>query len=143
MAMVILLVIAIVAAVIAFYFFTNTMKTQNIDEYNQVEDLKRRIEELDDDNVEVDSKKGTGKIIVPDRVDPEESTRKSTQKEECKVYEVKPKQKIEKTVIGTDKKDEVFENVEIERVEDEEDDDNPIKENNGILSKIIKKNDEE
>lgn len=142
MLMVGLLVIAIVAAVIAFCYFTNTMKTQNLDEYNQVEDLKRRIEELDDDNVEVDSKKGTGKIIVPDRVDPDESTRKSTQKEECKEYEVKPKQKIEKTVIGSDKKDEVFENVEIERVEDEEDD-NPIKENNGILSKIIKKNDEE
>ena len=142
MLMVGLLVIAIVAAVIAFCYFTNIMKTQNLDEYNQVEDLKRRIEELDDDNVEVDSKKGTGKIIVPDRVDPDESTRKSTQKEECKEYEVKPKQKIEKTVIGSDKKDEVFENVEIERVEDEEND-NPIKENNGILSKIIKKNDEE
>ena len=37
---------------------------------------------MDDYNVEVETKKGTGKIIVPDRVDPDESTRKSTQKED-------------------------------------------------------------
>ena len=140
--MIIVIILLIIMACIAFLYYTNAMKTQNIDEYKQVEDLKRRIDELDDDNVEVDPKKGTAKIIVPDIVDPDESTRTSTQKEECKEYEVKPKQKIEKTVIGTDKKDEVFENTEIERVEDEKDD-NPIKENEGIISKIIKKNEEE
>ncbi len=141
MLMLVLLVIAIVAAVIAFSYYAYVMKNQNLDEYNKVEDLKRRIDELDDDNVEVDSKTGTAKIIVPDIVNPDESTRTSTQNEECKVYEVGPKQKIEKTVVGTNKKDEVFENTEIERVEDEENDD-PIKENNGIISKILKKNDE-
>lgn len=140
---VIVLVMVIIMACIVFAYCTHAMKTQNLDEYNQVEDLKRRIDELDDDNVEVDSKKGTAKIIVPDIVDSDEATRTSTQKEECKEYEVKPKQKIEKTVIGTDKKDEVFENTEIERVEDEkEEDDNPIKENEGIISKILKKNEE-
>ena len=139
--MLVLALLVIVIACIAFFYYTNIMKNQNIDEYKQVEDLKRRIDELDDDNVEVDSKKGTAKIIVPDIVDPDEATRTSTQKQECKEYEVKPKQKIEKTVIGSDKDAEVFENTEIERVEDEEDD--PIKENNGIISKILKKNDEE
>lgn len=138
--LVVVLVIAIVIACIVFFYCTSSMKTQNSDEYKQVEDLKRRIDELDDDNVEVNSKTGTAKIIVPDSVDPDESTRTSTQKQECKEYEVKPRQKIEKTVIGTDK-EEVFENTEIERVEDE--DDEPIKENNGIISKILKKNDEE
>ena len=140
--LVVVLVIVIVMACIAFFYCTSSMKTQNSEEYKQVEDLKRRIDELDDDNVEVDSKKGTAKIIVPDIVDAKESTRTSTQKEECKEYEVKPKQKIEKTVIGTNKKDEVFENTEIERVEDKKDDD-PIKENNGIISKLVKNNDEE
>lgn len=140
--MLVLALLVIVIACIAFFYYTNIMKNQNIDEYKQVEDLKRRIDELDDDNVEVDSKKGTAKIIVPDIVDPDEATRTSTQKQECKEYEVKPKQKIEKTVVGTDKKDEVFENSEIERVEDKEDDD-PIKENKGIMSKLFKNNDEE
>ncbi len=141
MLMLVLLIIAIVAACIAFCYYTNAMKTQNLDEYNQVEDLKRRIDELDDDNVDVSSKTGKAKIIVPDIVNPDESTRTSTQKEECKVYEVGPKQKIEKTVVGTDKKDEVFENTEIERVEDEEDD--PIKEEEGLISKILKNKKEE
>lgn len=140
--MLVMLFLAIVIACIAFLYYTNKMKTQNLDEYNQVEDLKRRIDELDDDNVDVSSKTGTAKIIVPDIVDPEESTRTSTQKEECKVYEVGPKQKIEKTVVGTDKKDEVFENTEIERVEDEENDD-PIKEEEGLISKILKNKKEE
>ena len=135
------LVIMVCALIIIFYCQT-TRQTQDTEEYKQVEELKRRIDELDDDNVEVDSKKGTAKIIVPDIVDAKESTRTSTQNEECKVYEVGPKQKIEKTVVGTNKKDELFENTEIERVEDEEDD-NPIKENNGIISKIFKNNDEE
>lgn len=142
MIMLVLLIIAIIAACVVFCYCTNAMKTQNLDEYNQVEDLKRRIDELDDDNVDVSSKTGTAKIIVPDAVDPDESTRTSTQKEECKVYEVGPKQKIEKTVVGTNKKDELFENTEIERVEDEKDD-NPIKENESLVSKIFKKNDEE
>lgn len=142
MLMLVLLVIAIVAACIVFCYFTNVMKTQNLDEYNQVEDLKRRIDELDDDNVDVSSKTGTAKIIVPDIVNPDESTRTSTQKEECKEYEVGPKQKIEKTIVGTNKKDEVFENTEIERVEDEKEDD-PIKEKESLVSKILKKNDEE
>ena len=135
------LVIMVCALIIIFYCQT-TRQTQDTEEYKQVEELKRRIDELDDDNVAVDSKKGTAKIIVPDIVDAKESTRTSTQKEECKEYEVKPKQKIEKTVIGTNKKDEVFENTEIERVEDKKDDD-PIKENNGIISKLLKNNDEE
>ena len=140
--LVVVLVMVIIMACIAFGYYVYVMKNQNLDEYNQVEDLKRRIDELDDDNVEVDSKTGTAKIIVPDIVNPDESTRTSTQNEECKVYEVGPKQKIEKTVVGTNKKDELFENTEIERVEDEEDD-NPIKENNGSISKIFKNNDEE
>ena len=135
------LVIMVCALIIIFYCQT-TRQTQDTEEYKQVEELKRRIDDLDDYNVEVDSKKGTAKIIVPDIVDAKESTRTSTQKEECKEYEVKPKQKIEKTVIGTNKKDEVFENTEIERVEDKKDDD-PIKENNGIISKLLKNNDEE
>ena len=134
-------VLVIVMACVAFVYYTSTMKSQNLDEYKQVEELKRRIDELDDDNVDVNSQTGTAKIIVPDAVDPDESTRTSTQKEECKEYTVKAKQKIEKTVIGTDKKDQTFENTEIERVEDKEDD--PIKENNGILSKLLNNNEEE
>ena len=142
--MLVISLLVIVIACVAVFYYINAMKNQNLDEYKQVEDLKRRIDELDDDNVEVDSKKGTAKIIVPDSVDVKESTRISTQKEECKEYEVGPKQKIEKTVVGTNKKDEVFENSEIERVEDEKaDNDDPIKENNGIISKILKNNDEE
>ena len=142
--MLVISLLVIVIACVAVFYYINAMKNQNLDEYKQVEDLKRRIDELDDDNVEVDSKKGTAKIIVPDSVDAKESTRISTQKEECKEYEVGPKQKIEKTVVGTNKKDEVFENSEIERVEDEKaDNDDPIKENNGIISKILKNNDEE
>lgn len=140
MAVIVLIMVIIMASIVLIYC-TYAMKTQNLDEYNQVEDLKRRIDELDDDNVDVSSKTGTAKIIVPDIVNTDESTRTSTQNEECKVYEVGPKQKIEKTVVGTNKKDELFENTEIERVEDKEDD--PIKENKGIVSKILKKNDEE
>ena len=96
---------------------------------------------LDDDNITTSSQ-GTGKIIVPDVVDPDESTLKSTQKEECKEYTVGPKQKIEKTVIGKESKTEVFENTEIERIEDEEDE-GPIKENEGLISKILNNKDEE
>ena len=140
--LILVLVILIIMACIVLGYYTNVMKNQNIDEYNQVEDLKRRIDELDYDNVNVNKQSGTTKIIVPDEVDSDESTRISTQKEECKEYVVGPNQKIEKTVVGTNKKDKVFENTEIERVEYEEDDE-LIKENNGILSKIIKKNDEE
>lgn len=139
--LVVVLVIVVVMACVALVYYTSSMKSQNLDEYKQVEDLKRRIDELDDDNVEVNSQTGTAKIIVPDIVDPDESTRTSTQKEECKEYTVKAKQKIEKTVIGTDKKDQIFENTEIERVEDEED--SPIKENNGIISKLLNNKDEE
>ena len=138
--MVMLLIISLVLLVVCLIDYTLKMKNQNLTEYNQVEELKKRIDELDDDNVET-TKKGTGKIIVPDIVDPDESTLKSTQKEECKEYVVGPKQKIEKTVIGKENKTEVFENTEIERVEDEEDD--PIKENEGFISKILNNNDDE
>ena len=137
-----LLLLVIVVACVVFLYYTNAIKKQNIDEYKQVEDLKRRIDELDEDNVVVDSKKGTAKVIVPDVVDAKESTINSTQKEECKEYEVGPKQKIEKSVVGTNKKENIFENTEIERVEDEEND-NPIKENQNLVSKILKKNNEE
>lgn len=129
---IIIMFLAMTVAII----YVNLMKNQNIEEYKSVEELKRRIDELDDDNVKTDNGTKTAKIIVPDIVNPDESTRTSTQKEECKEYEVGPKQKIEKTVIGTDKKDEIFVNTEIERVEDEED--SPIKEKESLLSKIIK-----
>ena len=118
--MLILVVVgAIIWAAIMFFaliivlYYKNATQTQDAEEYKQVEDLKRRIDELDVDNVAVDSKKGTAKIIVPDIVYAKESNITSKQKEECKEYEVKPKQKIEKTVIGTNKKDEVFENTEL------------------------------
>lgn len=139
--LVVLGVIVIIGACALLVYCTSKMRQQNLSEYNSVEDLKRRIDELDDDNVETSANQGSAKIIVPDIVDPEESTRTSTQKEECKEYTVGPKQKIEKTVIGTDKKDETFVNSEIERVEDEEDD--PIKEEEGLISKILKNKDEE
>ncbi len=141
--MVVLLgVLIIIASCLAISFYTKKMKIQNIEEYNQVEDLKRRIDELDDDNVET-TVEGTGKIIVPDAVDPDDATRKSTQKEDCKVYTVGPKQKIEKTVVGSDEKTETFVNTEIERVEDEKND-NPIKEEESLVEKILKnKKDEE
>ena len=139
--LVVLGVIVIIGACALLVYCTSKMRQQNLSEYNTVEDLKRRIDELDDDNVETNTNQGSAKIIVPDIVDPDESTRTSTQKEECKEYTVGPKQKIEKTVIGTDKKDETFVNSEIERVEDEEDD--PIKEKEGLISKILKNKDEE
>ena len=140
--MVVLLgVLIIIASCLAISFYTKKMKIQNIEEYNQVEDLKRRIDELDDDNVET-TVEGTGKIIVPDAVDPDDDTIKS-QKEDCKVYTVGPKQKIEKTVVGSDEKTETFVNTEIERVEDEKND-NPIKEEESLVEKILKnKKDEE
>ncbi len=139
--MVMLLIISLLILCVCLVVYTRKMKNQNLTEYNQVEELKKRIDELDDDNIDV-TPKGTGKIIVPDAVDPDESTLKSTQKEECKEYTVGPKQKIEKTVIGKENKTEIFENTEIERVEDEEDDD-PIKENEGLISKILNNKDEE
>lgn len=129
-----------IVALCIISLYTYKMKEQNLSEYNNVEDLKRRIDELDDDNVDTDST-GTAKIIVPDIVDSNEATRKSTQKEECKEYTVGPKQKIEKTVIGEENKTETFVNTKIERVEDEED--NPIKENEGLISKILKNNKDE
>ena len=131
--MVVLLgVLIIIASCLAISFYTKKMKIQNIEEYNQVED----------DNVET-TVEGTGKIIVPDAVDPDDATRKSTQKEDCKVYTVGPKQKIEKTVVGSDEKTETFVNTEIERVEDEKND-NPIKEEESLVEKILKnKKDEE
>lgn len=138
--MIIVVGVILIIALCVISYYTYQMKEQNISEYNNVEDLKRRIDELDDDNVETNST-GTAKIIVPDIVDSNESTRKSTQKEECKEYTVGPKQKIEKTVIGEDSKTETFVNTEIERVEDEEDD--PIKENEGLISKILKNNKDE
>ena len=139
--MVVLLIISLLLLIVCLVVYTLKMKTQNLTEYNQVEDLNRRIDELDDDNITTSSQ-GTGKIFVPDVVDPDESTLKSTQKEECKEYTVGPKQKIEKTVIGKESKTEVFENTEIERIEDEEDE-GPIKENEGLISKILNNKDEE
>lgn len=127
-----MMLILVSCVVIAYY--TIQMKKRNATEVYDIENLKKRIDELDEDNVETTDESETAKIIVPDIVDSNESTIKSTQKEECKEYEVGPKQKIEKTVIGTDKKDEVFVNNEIERVEDEE----PIKENKGLIGKILK-----
>ena len=138
--MVTLLIIALLILVVCLVVYTKKMKSQNLTEYNQVEELKKRIDELDDDNIDVTSK-GTGKIIVPDIVDTNDATLKSTQKEECKEYTVGPKQKIEKTVIGKEEKTEIFENTEIERVEDKEDD--PIKEHEGLISKVLNKKDEE
>lgn len=127
-----MMLILVSCVVIAYY--TIQMKKRNVTEVYDIENLKKRIDELDEDNVETTDESETAKIIVPDIVDSNESTIKSTQKEECKEYEVGPKQKIEKTVIGTYKKDEVFVNNEIERVEDEE----PIKENKGLIGKILK-----
>lgn len=137
------ILISICCILIAYH--VRKMRKQNFTEYNTVEDLKRRIDELDEDNVEVESGKGTAKIIVPDIVDASESTRVSTQKEECKVYEVKPAENIEKTVIGSNKEEKDFVNTEIERVEDKEkeEDNNPIKEYNGIISKILDNNDDD
>ena len=122
----VLLIIAMVCLGLAIY--TYLMKNCNSEEYNKIEELKRRIDELDNDNVEVDSKSGKAKVIVPDIVDSNESAKTSTQSEECKEYDVGPKQKVERVVIQSFSKDE---------------DDEPIKENNGILSKKIKNNDEE
>lgn len=132
----------LVCACIIYLIYKTTVKQQNSEEYKQVEDLKRRIEELDMDNVDIDPKTGKAKILVPDIVDAKEATRVSTQKEECKEYEVSPNEKIEKTVLGTSQKDEIFENTEIERVEDKEGDD-PIKEPQGFIGKILKKDNEE
>ena len=131
---IIIFITVMLVAITLVIFYVNSMKQQNISEKDVVEGLKKRIDELDNDNVDTDSN-STAKIIVPDAVDPDESTRVSTQNEECKVYEVGPKQKIEKTVIGSDKKEKVFENTEIERVDHTDD---PIKENEGFISKIIK-----
>lgn len=134
------LLLLVLLGIIIVMFCVLTGKKHNSSEIDAVEDLKKRIDELDEDNVEVNTAQGGGKIIVPDIVDPDESTRKSTQKEECKEYTVGPKQKIEKTVIGSNKQEEVFVNTEIERVEDS--DDGPIKENEGFISKILKNNEE-
>ena len=59
--MVMLLIISLVLLVVWLIVYTLKMKNQNLTEYNQVEELKKRIDELDDDNVET-TKKGTGKI---------------------------------------------------------------------------------
>lgn len=135
-------IMLLVFAIAIMIYCTNLMKKQNHSEYYAVEDLKKRIDELDVDNVEVEAGQKKAKIIVPDIVDPDESTRVSTQNEECKVYEVRPAENIEKKVIGSKKREKDFVNTEIERVEDKEDD-NPIKENEGLISKILNKKDEE
>ena len=129
--MVILLIIVILVACIITMCYTLNMKKQNFEEYEAVEDLKKRIDELDNDNVDVASGQTKATIIVPDIVDSNESTRISTQKEECKVYEVRADEKIEKKVIGSKKQEKDFVNTEIERVEDKEE--NPIKENKGFF----------
>lgn len=137
--LVILLVLtAIIFAGIVIIYVLNVMKQQNSEEYDTVEDLKKRIDELDNDNVEVAVGQKKAKIIVPDEVDPDESTRVSTQKEECKVYEVRPNENIEKKVIGSKEREKDFVNTEIERIEDKENEEDPIKENNGFFSKFKK-----
>ena len=138
------IMILVIGIIIAVYSVT-MMKKQNCAEYDAVKDLKKRIDELDEDNVDVATGAKKATIIVPDIVDPDESTRVSTQKEECKVYEVRPNENIEKKVIGSKKREKDFVNTEIERVEDKEkeEDDNPIKEPEGLISKILKNDDEE
>lgn len=81
-------------------------------------------------------------IIVPDEVDAKQSTRKSTQAEECKKYDV-TKKGIEKIVIkdGIKEKSSKFENTENIEKEDiysnYEENDNPIKEKKSLLSKLF------
>ena len=136
--------LVMIFALIVVIYCTSAMKSRNAYEYDAVKDLKKRIDELDEDNVTVEDGQKKAKIIVPDIVDPDESTRVSTQNEECKVYEVRPDENIEKKVIGSKKREKDFVNTEIERIEDKEkEDDDPIKENEGFISKILKKNDEE
>lgn len=143
--MIVVVGIMLIFACVIMVYYVSLMKKHNHAEYYAVEDLKRRIDELDVDNVDVDAGQKKSKIIVPDIVDADEATRVSTQKDECKVYEVRPNEKIEKTVIGSGKKEKDFVNTEIERMEDKkaEENDDPIKENEGLISKILKNNDEE
>ena len=142
--MLVLIGVILVGVLISIYF-VGMMKKQNYAEYEAVEDLKKRIEELDIDNVVVAPGQKKATIIVPDEVDSDESTRVSTQKEECKSFEVRPDENIEKKVIGSKKREKDFVNTEIERVEDKEkeEEDNPINENESFISKILKNNDEE
>ena len=136
-------IILIICGLIVIGCFIIQMKSRNTAEYDMVNDLKKRIDELENDNVDVAPENKKAKIIVPDIVDADESTNVSTQKEECKVYEVAPNEKIEKVVVGSnEEKEDVFINNEIERVEDEEFE--VIKENKSFVSKLLNnKKDEE
>lgn len=89
-------IVIAVLGIITYYILR--MRIQKNSNFNQVEEIKRKINELDVDNVETTTQ-GTGKIVIPDIVDTEETTKKSMQKEDCKEYIVSPNQKIEKTVI--------------------------------------------
>lgn len=77
------------------------LKNTEMPSNDQIKDLKRRIDELDNDNVDV-TENGKGKVVVPDSVDVDDATEKSTQKEDCKEYMVRPKQKVEKVVIKSE-----------------------------------------
>lgn len=134
MLVILMIIIMIIIAIIVTIYCTSTMSRQNVEEKYEMENLRKRIDELDDDDDFGTT--GTGKtikIMVPDNVDIKDPTKKSTQKEDCKEYTVRTDAKIEKTVIsGDNKKTESFVNDEISTANDE-DDDNPIKENKKIF----------
>ena len=86
----------IVLMVIVYNNFSK--RSQDDSGSEELKELNRKITELDIENVET-SEEGIAKVIIPDSVNAEESTLKSTQKEECKEVIVEPKEKIEKIVV--------------------------------------------
>lgn len=82
--------------IIAYNNFSKS--SQDSSDSEEIKELNRKITELDIENVET-NEEGIAKVIIPDAVNAEESTLKSTQKEECKEVIVGPKEKIEKIVV--------------------------------------------
>lgn len=138
--------IIILLSVLIICYCKLKMKKDDVAENYDLENLRKRIDELDDENLEANnSSNGSAKIVVPDEVDVNDATKKSTQKEECKEYEINNlNAKIEKTIIseGKTKTEENFVNDEILINNKNDDDNNPIQENDGIISKLLKDKEE-
>lgn len=129
MVFVITVIIPVITIMDAVNTYQNPTETKNVDSY---------LYRTKSDKPE--------QIIVPDVVDPEESTRKSTQAEECKIYKnVKSRRNIIVENVGKQNKNYNQNSNDMKELTyskyDYEDD--PIQKEDGLLSKLFRnKNDD-
>ncbi|MBQ7410692.1 MAG: hypothetical protein IJW20_04855 [Clostridia bacterium] len=114
---------AVIGIAVLYIAHSNSKNVNTAFDEVDSQQIIKEIEKLDDISNGIDSSK---KIMVPDNVDINDSTLKSTQDMDCKQYTVSTNNKITKTVIATENKnDNDLKDAIIS--EEDNDDDDPIK----------------